>query len=217
MRKNVLMVMLLFSLTLVSANAQNGGLYVFAGGTFKSMNESTKLPSIGLEQSSKAVAKQLECSASLGLGYLFSPANDGQGVSVEVGASLGKSKEEYKNITSKTDSEIKMYGMGTSLGYNKKLLPNIYYVPQITFAYHYSTSNSYDAISGKWVEGKTVRSYGYSLSPFCVEYRSDNGFGLGMSFGGIAYMRLKQEGVDEPIHGWTFDFNTFGVSFIYYL
>ena len=49
MRKNVLMVMLLFSLTLVSANAQNGGLYVFAGGTFKSMNESTKLPSIGLD------------------------------------------------------------------------------------------------------------------------------------------------------------------------
>ena len=217
MRKNVLVVMLLFSLTLVSANAQNGGLYVFAGGTFNSTGESTKLPSVGLEQSSKSVVEQLRYTANLGLGYLFSSANDGQGVSVELGASLGKRKEEYKNITDKNDSELKLYGMGASLGYNKRLLPNIYYVPQINFSYSYSTPSSYDAISGKWVDGKAIRSHGYTLSPFCVQYRSDKGFGLGLSFGGIAYMHLKQEGVDEPTHGWTFDFSTFGASFIYFL
>ena len=217
MRKNVLVVMLLFSLTLVSANAQNRGLYMFAGGSFKSIKESMKLPS-GLGQSSEAVSKQLQGTANLGLGYLFCPANDGQGVSVDVGVSIGKSKEEYKNLTGKADSEVEFYGFGTSLGYNKRLLPNIYYVPQITFTYHYSTPSIYEANSGKWVGANSFKSYGYTFSPFCVQYRSDNGFGLGMSFGGIAYIYSKQEGlIDEPAHGWTFDFSTFGASLIYYL
>ena len=63
MRKNVLMVMLLFSLTLVSANAQNGGLYVYAGGTFKLINESTKQASVAQDKSSKSVSRQMQFSA----------------------------------------------------------------------------------------------------------------------------------------------------------
>ena len=216
MRKKVLMVMLLFSLTLVSANAQNGGLYVYTGGSFKLIKESTKQASVAQDKSSKSSSRQMQFSADLGLGYLFSPAKDGQGVSWDAYVSLGRILDEYQNIKDKDDSKIAMYGVGTSLGYHTKLLPNIYSVPQISISYIRSTPSVYNASGRTWVEGRSSNSYGITFCPFCVEYRSDIGYALGLSFGGIGYLSM-QNGEDAPVHGWTFDFSTFGVSLIYYL
>ena len=86
-KKSILPVLMaLFILVSISAKAQSSGPYVFVDGLFKYATTSTKDAS----QDNKVVSQdELSVAGSIGLGYIFSPNNDGQGISVEAGFEIG--------------------------------------------------------------------------------------------------------------------------------
>ena len=214
-KKSILPVLMaLFILVSISAKAQSSGPYVFVDGLFKYATTSTKDAS----QDNKIVSQdELSVAGSIGLGYIFSPNNDGQGISVEVGFEIGTQNNYYTNINAISDTKQKMLGGDLTLGYHLSVIPHIYYVPELSVGFIKTEPSQYVQGYQQWYTGATTHSIGVELNFLNFEFKSDDSpLGVRFGMGNIAYLRSTTNNVPNPVHSFVFDLTSFTTSVIYY-
>ena len=214
-KKSILPVLMaLFILVSISAKAQSSGPYAFVDGLFRYTTTSTK----DATPDKKTVSQdELSISGSLGLGYLFSPNNDGQGISVEVGLEIGTKNYYFTNSNAMPDTKEKMLGGDLTLGYHLSVIPHIYYVPELSVGFLKSEPSQYVQGDEQWYTGATTHSIGVGLNFMNFEFKSnDSPLGVRFCMGSIAYLRSTTNNVPNPMHTFDFDLNPFTTSVIYY-
>lgn len=206
--------MALCVLVSISAKAQGSGPYAFVDGSFRYTSVSTR---DGSEKNNIVSQDEFTIGASLGLGYIVCPNNDGQGISVEVGFVIGTKNNYYTNVNAKSDTKLKMLGAELTFGYHLSVIPHLYYVPELSVVFFNSEPSQYVEGYKQWHTGATTHSIGVGLNLLNFEYRSNNTpLGVRFSMGGLSYLRSTENNVPNPVHSFDFNLNSFTASVIYY-
>ena len=212
-KKSILPVLTaLFILVSISAKAQSSGAYAIVEGMFKYNSTSTR------DGQNNIVSQDASTmGASIGVGYLASPNNDGQGVSIGVELEIATLNNSYTNITGMPDTKEKMIGAALVLGYHLVVIPRLYYVPQLSVGLPNSEPSQYVEAYQKWYTGTTVHSVGIELNLLNFEFKSnDTPFSVRFGMGGITYLNSTADNVPNSMHTFDFDLNTFTTAVIYY-
>lgn len=193
----------------IPAKAQSSGVYVYGEG----MTHFTG------QYANKDISQdQMTLMGALGIGYIYSPGNDGQGVSLDLGLILGFDKTSYTNMPSKANTRNKLKGGQLSIGYHKLIVPYLYYVPNITLAYTVVEPSTYVQGYGKWYDNGESRSFGVGISLLNFEHKLKNSkFGVRFSMGSLSFVRTPPKGDDDAVRTFDFDMNNYSMSIIYYL
>ena len=202
--------MALCVLVSISAKAQGSGPYAFVDGSFRYTSVSTR---DGSEKNNIVSQDEFTIGASLGLGYIVCPNNDGQGISVEVGFVIGTKNNYYTNVNAKSDTKLKMLGAELTFGYHLSVIPHLYYVPELSVGFFNSEPSQYVEGYKQWHTGATTHSIGVGLNLLNFEYRSNNTPLVNMiintaksMLGQIPYEyggKASRPGIDKT--WWTFD------------
>lgn len=214
-KKSIIPVLMALSvLVSISAKAQSSGPYAFVDGLFRYSTTSTRDGS----QDNKIVSQdELSVSASMGLGYIFSPNNDGQGISVEAGFEIGTKNNYYTNLSGMGDTKEKLLGGALALGYHLSVMPHIYYVPELSIGFIKAEPSQYVQGYQQWYTGATTHSIGVGIDFLNFEYKSDDSpLGLRFGMGSLAYLRSTTNNAPQPLHSFLFDLTSFTTSVIYY-
>ena len=104
-KKSIIPVLMALSvLVSISAKAQSSGPYAFVDGLFRYSTTSTR------DGQNNIVSQDASTmGASIGVGYLASPNNDGQGVSIGVDFEIATQNNSYTNITGMPDTKEKRH------------------------------------------------------------------------------------------------------------
>lgn len=217
MKKKCYLPVLMVLCVLISliAKAQSSGPYAFVDGLFRYTTVSTK---DGSAKHTKVSQNELSIGASMGLGYIVCPNNDGQGMSVDVGFVIGTKNNSYKSISSMSDTKEKMLGAEVTLGYHKIVIPRLYYVPKLSIGFTNVAPSQYVEGYHQWYTGEKTNSIGAGLNLLSFEFKSkDTPFAVRFSMGGITYLHTTAKSASNPVHALDFDLNSFSTAIIYYL
>lgn len=212
-RKSILPVLMaLFILVSINAKAQSSGSYAFVDGFFKRNTTSTK------DGQNNNVSQDVSTMGTgIGWGYLFSPNNDGQGISIEMGVEIGAQNNSYTNINGMPNTKEKLIGAALALGYHLTVIPRLYYVPQLSVGLINSEPSQFVEAYWQWYTGTTTHSIGVRLNLLNFEFKSnDTPFSVRFGMGGITYIKSTSNNVPNPMYTYDFDLNTFTTAVIYY-